>query len=43
MDDIDVKDLPAQNLGTWEAFLSLTKWAILSIAIVLLGMAIFLT
>lgn len=43
MDDIDVNALPKQNLATWEAFLSLTKWAIILIAIVLIGMAIFLT
>jgi hypothetical protein len=43
MDDIDTRALPKQNLLTWEAFLSLTKWAVILIALVLIGMAIFLT
>mgnify|MGYP000200463631 CR=1 FL=1 len=43
MDDIDVRNTPEQNLATWEAFLSLTKWAVILIAIVLVAMAIFLT
>lgn len=39
----ELDKLPKQALATWERFLGLTKWAILLIAIVLIGMAIFLT
>lgn len=35
--------LPKQALSTWERFLGLTKWAAILIAVILIGMAIFLT
>jgi hypothetical protein len=37
------QQLSKQSLATWTRFLSLTKWAIILIAIVLTGMALFLT
>ncbi|WP_448582807.1 aa3-type cytochrome c oxidase subunit IV [Thermaurantiacus sp.] len=39
----ELDKLPEQALGTWEKFLGLTKWAVILIAIILIGMAIFLT
>jgi hypothetical protein len=35
--------LPKQAIGTWERFLGLTKWALIFVVIVLIGMALFLT
>ncbi|MFQ3594583.1 MAG: aa3-type cytochrome c oxidase subunit IV [Sphingomonadaceae bacterium] len=39
----ELDKLPKQARGTWDRFLGLTKWAIILVAIVLIGMAIFLT
>jgi hypothetical protein len=39
----ELEKLPKHHIGMWERFLSLTKWAIVLIALVLTGMAIFLT
>jgi hypothetical protein len=39
----ELNGVSKQSLATWERFLSLTKWAIILIAIVLTGMALFLT
>jgi flagellar biosynthesis/type III secretory pathway M-ring protein FliF/YscJ len=38
----ELDKLSKQARGTWEGFLSLTKWAILLIALVLVAMALFL-
>ncbi|MCS6986809.1 MAG: aa3-type cytochrome c oxidase subunit IV [Sphingomonadaceae bacterium] len=39
---VDFDRLPKQSLDTWNAFLALTKWAVIVVAIVLIALALFL-
>jgi hypothetical protein len=38
----ELEKVSPDNLGVYKGFLTLTKWAIILIALVLIGMAVFL-